>query len=125
MAIINSAAWTGLPTQVTQSDIWMDNVANGVLTTAGSVFGIVQGVGINNQAMPIPAMTLIDMIRMRLHVTSYDPPLFQFMECFHGSDDRVHVFVVQNNEPFTLTDTWGLFPSDTLITQLRLLLDSK
>lgn len=35
--------------------------------------------------------------------------------------ESVFVFVVESDTPVTLTDQAGLFPSDTLITQLRLI----
>jgi len=68
--------------------------------------------------------TLVDMIRMRLRIPPYGSP-WQFLECFCGTDNQVHVFMVTDNKPIMLTEPWDLFPSDTLITQLRLLLDSK
>lgn len=68
--------------------------------------------------------TLVDMIRMRLHITPYGSP-WQFLECFCGTDNQVHVFMVTDNKPITLTEPWDLFPSDTLITQLRLLVGDK
>ena len=37
------------------------------------------------------------------------------------SDDKVFVFVVQDGQAVTLEDTATMFPSDQLITQLRLL----
>lgn len=68
--------------------------------------------------------TLVDMIRMRLCIPPYGNP-WQFLECFCGTDNQVHVFMVTDNKPITLTEPWDLFPSDTLITQLRLLVGDK
>lgn len=84
--------------------------------------GMVSALG--NPIPPTPTPTLVDMIRMRLRIPPYGSP-WQFLECFCGTDNQVHVFMVMDNKPITLTEPWDLFPSDTLITQLRLLLDSK
>ena len=57
---------------------------------------------------------------MRLHVTDGDSLPF---DSIHTSltKEHVFVFVVANDEPVVLKDERGLFPSDTLITQLRLI----
>ena len=47
---------------------------------------------------------------------------FPYQDLFTSlAGDRVFVFVVQDNQAVTLEDSSALFPSDTLITQLRLL----
>ena len=84
--------------------------------------GMVSTLG--NPISHTPTPTLVDMIRMRLRIPPYGSP-WQFMECFLGTDNQVHVFMVMDNKPITLTEPWDLFPSDTLITQLRLLVGDK
>lgn len=72
-------------------------------------------------AIPSPA-ELAAMIDMRLR-TPKGQFRFQFMMPFKvPNEDRVVVFIVQNGQVTHLEDDWNLFPSDTLITQLRLLL---
>lgn len=44
-----------------------------------------------------------------------------FLEA-HLSDKIVYVFMVHNGQPAVLEDEWGLYPSDALITKMRLLL---
>lgn len=60
------------------------------------------------------------MIAMRLRLTDGMKWPFDFLETHH-QDDKVLVFVVANRQPVILEDEAGLFPSDALITQLRLI----
>jgi len=48
--------------------------------------------------------------------------LFQDMHTSFAND-KVFVFIVTKDQPLTLEDDAGMFPSDALITQLRLLMD--
>lgn len=60
------------------------------------------------------------MIAMRLRVPEGNTMPYQ--DLFTSlAGDKVFVFVVQDNQAVTLEDDAALFPSDTLITQLRLL----
>lgn len=60
------------------------------------------------------------MITMRLHMPEGADLALDHLSTALG-DDVVFVFVVQNNKPVVLEDEKGLFPSDVLVTQLRLL----
>ena len=60
------------------------------------------------------------MIAMRMRVPEGNTMPYQ--DLFTSlAGDKVFVFVVQDNQAVTLEDDAALFPSDTLITQLRLL----
>lgn len=59
------------------------------------------------------------MLAMRLRAELTKLP-YEFIDT-HLSGDKVFVFVVQDNQAVTIEDSTALFPSDTLITQLRLL----
>jgi hypothetical protein len=61
------------------------------------------------------------MIMMRLRITEASTIPFQHISTGLGGD-HVFVFIVKGGEPITLRDDVALFPSDTLITQLRLLM---
>lgn len=61
------------------------------------------------------------MIAMRLRLDEGDRFPFQHLSTAK-TDDKVFVFVVQNDQPVILEDESALFPSDTLTTQLRLLM---
>ncbi|CAB4124850.1 hypothetical protein UFOVP55_33 [uncultured Caudovirales phage] len=61
------------------------------------------------------------MIMMRLRITEASTIPFNHISTGLGGD-HVFVFIVQSDEPITLRDDVALFPSDTLITQLRLLM---
>jgi hypothetical protein len=61
-----------------------------------------------------------DMIRMRLGLTPGAPLPFQFLEHYKVSSEKHIVFVVQGGKPVIIEDG-ELFPSDQLITQLRLI----
>ncbi|HEY7822613.1 MAG TPA: hypothetical protein VIG24_07265 [Acidimicrobiia bacterium] len=61
------------------------------------------------------------MMRMRLRVSIHKDLPFQHMSTVE-IEEKILVFVVQNNEYVVLEDETALFPSDTLITQLRLLM---
>jgi hypothetical protein len=62
---------------------------------------------------------LEDMIRMRLR--SAPGSFFDHWHAYKAKDDKVVVLVVNNGAHVVLEDEWPLFPSDALITQLRLL----
>lgn len=61
------------------------------------------------------------MIAMRMRWDSHSElPPFHTHAIKDG--DRVVVLIVnKNQEPITIVDDWGLFPSDSLIARLRLL----
>ena len=61
------------------------------------------------------------MLSMRLRLSEGQALPFQHISTGLGGD-HVFVFLVHNGEPVTLRDDAAMFPSDTLITQLRLLL---
>lgn len=76
-----------------------------------------------NTGRPTP----LEMIAMRLHYHKLVPDnstpvaAFKYIDAYH-KDGKAYVFVVNNNgEAVILTDDAGLFPSDSLITQLRML----
>lgn len=60
------------------------------------------------------------MIGMRLHLRDGEKFPFDYLSS-HLGDEKVFVFVVQNNTPVILEDDRYLFPSDTLVAQLRLI----
>lgn len=60
------------------------------------------------------------LVAMRLRLLDGERMPFQFFGTALGGD-KVFVFVVQDNEAITLEDSTVMFPSDQLITQLRLL----
>lgn len=65
-------------------------------------------------------VTLVGHIALRLRwLPGNLPPLDALFA--HRADDKVFVFVVVDGQAVTLEDGWDLFPSDALITQLRLL----
>ena len=59
-------------------------------------------------------------IYMRLRIPEGGNHPFQYMSSAYAGD-KVFVFVVQDNQAVTLEDDATMFPSDQLITQLRLL----
>ncbi len=74
---------------------------------------------INESESDTSPVALGKMIDMRLRT----PPgkfLFQFMQAFKYGE-KVVVFIVQKDQPTFLEDDWALFPSDELVTKLRLI----
>ena len=61
------------------------------------------------------------MLNMRLRINEGYLLPFDHISTGLGGD-HVFVFVVKDGKPVTLTDDAAMFPSDALITQLRLLL---
>ncbi len=59
------------------------------------------------------------MISMRLRSRRED--FFDHWHAHKIGDERVVLFIVHKGQEVVLSDPWPLFPSDTLITQLRLL----
>ncbi len=79
---------------------------------------------------PMP-MNALDMLIMRLRWGHYDPisqmynydagmQKFEYIHA-HVSKDKVIVFSVKDNTSIVLEDTTELYPSDTLVTQVRML----
>jgi hypothetical protein len=60
------------------------------------------------------------MIASRLRTPNLND-MFSFIEVHKHVDDRISVFLVVNDQAVTIEDEFNLFPSDKLITQLRLL----
>ncbi|MGE0677823.1 hypothetical protein [Pseudolabrys sp.] len=63
---------------------------------------------------------LLDVIARRLRQTASSNMGFDYVGA-HKSGDTVNVFVVVGGQPTILQDGWDLFPSDQLVTQIRLL----
>jgi hypothetical protein len=61
------------------------------------------------------------MIGMRLHIPPDGVIPFDRIEVHHGADKYL-IWVVNKGQSVVLEDETGLFPSDALITQLRLLM---
>lgn len=61
-------------------------------------------------------------LRLRIPEGSFMP--FAFLECYKR-DETVFVFVVNSGDPVILEDGWDLFPSDKLITKLRILKETR
>lgn len=85
--------------------------ASHVLTTTGALHPQTED----------PSVALQQMIMSRLRVNPYEWVPFEFLYAHQVSPDKFIVFVIQDGQPVTLTDD-ALFPSDGLITQLRLLM---
>jgi hypothetical protein len=67
--------------------------------------------------------SLLGMIAMRLRIPEGYPSGFEFINA-HRVGDTVNVFIIakdDGSEAIILKDDWNLFPSDALITQLRLI----
>lgn len=62
-----------------------------------------------------------DMIAMRLRVPHGAVLGFEFLKCY-VTPEHAFVFIVHNGQECTIKDDPNLFPSDGLITQLRLLI---
>jgi len=69
----------------------------------------------------VDRFTLVGMIANRLRLAPGEPMPFESIHCHQVACDKILVFVVQGGEPVIITEG-DLFPSDKLITQLRLLM---
>jgi hypothetical protein len=66
---------------------------------------------------------LLDMLKSRMR---WGPKLpFKVTSCHRLSHDKAVVFVIHEDRHLTIEDDWALFPSDTLVTQLRLIQGTK
>lgn len=84
------------------------------------------GVGVFAQQGTVSTFTpryMKEAIASRLRISPEANMPFHFIECCK-LEDHVAVFVVTNEDskPVTILDGVDLFPSDTLVTQLRLLI---
>jgi hypothetical protein len=66
--------------------------------------------------------SLMEMISMRLFGGRPDKLPFPFAQA-HKAGERVFIFIVKGDEGMMLEDEAKMFPSDGLVTQLRLLLE--
>lgn len=66
--------------------------------------------------------SLLQMIAMRLHLNEGETYPFDFMEAHRIDESKVVVFLVNDKQPMMLEDDGHLFPSDLLITKLRLIM---
>lgn len=66
-------------------------------------------------------MTLLGMIAMRLRLCDGDRSPFDFIQAHKAAENKYFVFICQGDQAVTLEDD-DLFPSDRLITQLRLIM---
>lgn len=113
MEPINSGNWTGAdPLQRMLAQITASQQVTSNQASAGQVRTPVPG--------QISDTRAVDMIHMRLHIPNGSLKPFEFLNA-HQSGDEVHVFVIADGKPVVFTDGIGLFPSDQLITQLRLI----
>jgi hypothetical protein len=65
-----------------------------------------------------------DMIAMRLHGYSSGTMLWKHMSAFYDNGVAVVMVVTNAGKSVMLEDDPNLFPSDTLVTQLRLLIET-
>jgi hypothetical protein len=72
-----------------------------------------------NQTNRYSSTQLEEMVRMRLR--SADGSYFKRWHMHKINDEKVIVLVVTDDRHVVLEDEWPLFPSDRLITALRLL----
>lgn len=87
-------------------------------------------VSIQRDAMMNRTVNPMTMIAMRMkwgvykdgvQFGTYNPPVpFEHMSV-HLNAEKAIIFIVCNKQPVTLTDDLPLFPSDALVTQLRML----
>lgn len=70
---------------------------------------------------PVFGRSLRDMIAMRMHWKEGVEIPFAFLEPVRLDHDRIVVFAIANGRPVTIETDSALFPSDELITQLRLI----
>lgn len=66
---------------------------------------------------------LLDLIAMRLRLEDSDALPFDFITAHQIDKERAVVFLVHGGEAQTIEDDGNLFPSDALITKLRLLME--
>lgn len=64
---------------------------------------------------------LLRMLAMRLRVAAGALMPFDFIQAHAINNERVVLFIVHKDTPMMLEDDGNLFPSDALITKLRLL----
>lgn len=63
---------------------------------------------------------LYDMLSMRMRWGDTPNP---FHHCNPVRvDDKVVVFIIHNKQPTYIEDEWGMYPSDALVTKLRLMI---
>jgi hypothetical protein len=79
------------------------------------------GGGSVNMPPPKPKPSLISMIASRMRWGEGEASGFDHIQPHQLTEEQIAVFVIQNKRALIIYDDANLFPSDTLITQLRLL----
>jgi glutamate synthase domain-containing protein 1 len=69
-----------------------------------------------------PAQELLRMLGMRLRVKAAETFGFEYITAHQIDETKVVLFIVHNKQPVVLEDDGALFPSDQLVSQLRLML---
>ena len=108
---INSADWTG-------RDQWLAETTAIDRTSVLQAMQGIQGVG-GAYANAKPALEQMIGARLRLPYGGSLP--FDKLVCHELADKRVVVFVCQGDQATIIYDEADLFPSDTLMTQLRMI----
>lgn len=119
--------------QMAVSDIYAQQVAmNNSSLTGGGVLGVIGGGGGaygNSLGYVGPSMypntvvpSNLAMIAMRMRWTHTVPSAFQLLETVTLKNGNVMVLIVHNDKITHFEDEPNLFPSDTLIAKLKLLI---
>lgn len=87
-----------------------------------------QGVHIHGGEEHTHSPTLLQQLAVRLRLPDASRMPFRFVNAHRVNDDRVIVFLVTENHagvvtPLVIEDDGNLYPSDALVTQLRLLIE--
>lgn len=83
--------------------------------------GMLTGTWVEPGQPPPSSEDLCSMVRMRMRWGPNKPEHITFMAAHKLNDEKAALFVVVNGQPAMIEDEWGLFPSDALITKLRML----
>ena len=97
------------------------NQRTGMITTSSDLASAAYNV---SQTDPLgSSVQRLKLLSLRLRITEGTFPK-SFTDLHTSRDgDTVFVFVTLKGKSVTLEDTAGLFPSDTLVSQIRLLMD--
>lgn len=103
-------------------EVYLNATTGQIMNAAGAIYQHSGHQSSAEELMSYPAHRLKMLsLRLRIQEGTFPKSFSDLHTALAG--DKVYVFIVKGSDAVTLEDDAGMFPSDTLITQIRLLME--
>lgn len=103
-------------------EVYLNAKTGQIMNTAGAIYQHSGHQSSAEELMSYPAHRLKMLsLRLRIQEGTFPKSFTDLHTALAG--DKVYVFIVKGADAVTLEDNAGLFPSDALVTQIRLLME--